>query len=177
MTSFIHPYIAATSGGLLGALGIDWKALVFNAIAFLIILGLLGKYVYPVLNKALDAKADELNSATKLQQAAEAKLAEAEVERQAILARANVTADKLVDDAKAEAGETVKQARVRASAEADRILAEAREDLDRDVAAARRILRAETAQLVVQATEIVVGEKLDPKRDEALINRSLEITS
>ncbi len=167
----------AASGGLLGALGIDWKALLLNIIAFLIIVWLLGKYVYPVLNKALDAKANELTAATKMQSQAAAELAKAEQERHAILGAAQVSADELIDAAKAEAAETVTAARTRAASEADRIVTESREQLTKDVASARRTLRAETAALVAQATETVLGDKLDGAGDSALIKRSLEAKS
>jgi F-type H+-transporting ATPase subunit b len=174
--TFLPPFFAAaSSGGLLGALGIDWKALVLNTIAFLIILGLLGKYVYPILNKALDAKADELTAATRLQAEAKAELDQAEAERQRVLSKAQSTADEVVNAAKIEASETIASARAKATLEADRIIAASREQLDKDVDAARRTLRAETALLVASATSVLIEEKLDNAKDQALINRTLEL--
>ena len=167
--------LAATSSpGLLGALGIDWKALVLNGVAFLIILALLSKYVYPVLTKALDAKADELTAAARLQAEAEKKLADAGHERHALLGAAQAAAEELTAAAQAEAAETIAAARARATTEAERIVAEAREQLAKDVATARHSLRSETAMLVAQATETLIGEKLDAGRDQTLIKRSLE---
>ena len=48
--------IAATEAepGLLGALGIDWKLLVIQGLAFLVLVWFLKKYVYPPLVKAID---------------------------------------------------------------------------------------------------------------------------
>ena len=173
MTYLPHILADASSGGLLGALGIDWKALVLNAVAFLIILGLLGKYVYPTLLKALDKKADELASATKQQQAAADALDKANQEAHEILVKTRLSADEMIASAKTEAEATLAAARDKATAQADRIVAEAREQLTKDVQTARAELRAETAMLVASATETVLGEKLTGAKDEALIERSL----
>ena len=47
------------SGGLFSALGIDWKMLLFQVIAFLILVWLMGKYVYPILLRTIDARQAE----------------------------------------------------------------------------------------------------------------------
>jgi len=44
----------AASPGLLQALGIDWKLLVEQGVGFLILVAILGKFVYPALVKAID---------------------------------------------------------------------------------------------------------------------------
>jgi F-type H+-transporting ATPase subunit b len=159
---------------LLGALGIDWQALLANAIAFLIILAILRKYVFPVLTRILDTKADELQAAAKMERQAAEQLDKARDEAHTIIAEARKAADDLLATANSEAGDMVMEARDRAVAEAERIVAEARGQLAKDVTVARGQLRAETAMLVAQATEVVLGEKLTAARDEALISRSLE---
>lgn len=174
----MHPIwlMAAESGGigdLFVALGLDLRSLLLNAAAFLVIVWLLGKYVYPVLVKALDAKRGELEAAARSQQDASAALAKAEQSAAKIMAEARESARELAGTAKQEAADMVKAAEARAAAQAERITTEAREQLARDVEAARRELKTETARLVVAATERVVGEKLDSERDAALIQRSL----
>jgi F0F1-type ATP synthase membrane subunit b/b' len=68
----------------------------------------------------------------------------------------------------------VTAARQRAQEQGDRLVAEAREQLSRDVLAARKQLKGETAALVAEATEAVLGEKLNRENDGKLISRSLE---
>lgn len=159
---------------LLGALGIDWQALVANVIAFLIILVILRKYVFPVLVRILDTKAEELEAAGKMERQAAERLEMAQNEAHEMVAEARKAADDLLATANSEAADMVLEARDHAVAEAERIVAEARGQLAKDVAVARVQLRAETAMLVAQATEVVLGEKLTTAKDEKLIARSLE---
>jgi F-type H+-transporting ATPase subunit b len=169
---------AASSGGiasLFEALGINWKGLFLNALAFLVIVWLLGKYVYPHLIKALDNKKDELESATRLEHEAKTALDKAEKQAGDVVNEARTSAEAILASAKADAEAQIESARKKATEQSERLVAEAREQLARDVSTARRELKAETAKLVAGATEAVLGEKLDANRDGDLIRRSLEV--
>lgn len=174
----MHPlYLLASessSGGLLVALGINWRSLLLNTLAFFVILAILRKFVYPVLIKALDAKQDELQAATKAQSDAKELLAAAESSAEGMVANARTAADKVLSNAKTEASEMIEEATSKAQVQAKRIVTEASEQLDINVAAARQELKAETARLVAQATGVVLASKLDTSKDAELIRRSLE---
>jgi F-type H+-transporting ATPase subunit b len=161
-------------GGLFTALGVDLKTLLLNAAAFLVVVWIMGRFVYPHLIKALDNKKAELEAATREQKAAAAALEKANQEAAEILAQARAAADEVVVLARDEAATLAKSTEDKAAAQAERIVTEAREQLAKDVAAARKSLKAETAKLVVQATEAVLAEKLDDKRDAELVTRALE---
>lgn len=161
-------------GGLFTALGIDLRSLILNALAFLVVVWVLGKFVYPSLIKALDAKKDELEGAARMEQDAKKALDKAEGKAESIVSEARSAADEILATAKADATAQIEAARKKASEQAERLVNEAREQLGRDVAAARRELKTETAKLVAEATGAVLGEKLDEKHDAELIARSLE---
>lgn len=167
-------FLGDSSSNLLGALGIDWQVLLANAVSFLIILWLLSKFVYPVILKLLDTKADELAEASRLQTEAQVELDKAKNQAHKLVAKARQSADDLLAAAQTEADETLTKARRRAESQAERIVTEAREQLSKDVQAASRSLRAETAILIAQATATVLDEKLTAGRDADLIARSLE---
>jgi F-type H+-transporting ATPase subunit b len=172
MTTFF-----ADSGGigsLFVALGINWRGLILNAVAFLIIVWLLGKFVYPHLIKALDNKQGEMEAAVRMEHEARLSLEKAEKSADAVLSKARASADEIIATAHADAAAQLDEARTKAAAQAERIVTEAREQLGRDVQAARRELKAETAKLVASAAGAVLDEKLDGGKDAALINRSLE---
>lgn len=160
-------------GGLFVALGLDWRSLLLNAVAFLLVVWILGKFVYPILVKALDAKREELQAASKSQEAAQAALTKAEESAAEIVKEARSSAREITTTAKQQATELMKSVEEKAATQADRITTEAREQLARDVEAARRDLKAETARLVVSATERVLEEKLDGNRDAALVEKKL----
>jgi F-type H+-transporting ATPase subunit b len=160
-------------GSLFTALGLNVQALVLNTLAFLVIVAILGKYVYPHLIRALDAKKDELEAAARLEKQAQASLEKAESKATDVISAARVSADEIVATAQVDAAEQLERARAKAEAQTDRIIGEAREQLERDMTTARRELKAETARLVATATEALLGEKLDDNRDNAIIGRSL----
>jgi F-type H+-transporting ATPase subunit b len=161
-------------GALFTALGLNLPALLFNAAAFLLVVAVLGKYVYPHLIKALDAKKDELEATARHEQEAKKALDAAEAKASEALNEARTAADEILASAKADATAQIEAARTKAAEQAERLVAEAREELARDITAARRELKTETAKLVAAATEAVLDEKLDGDRDTKLINRSLE---
>jgi F-type H+-transporting ATPase subunit b len=161
-------------GSLFTALGIDVRSLILNALAFLVVVWILGKYVYPHLIKALDAKKDELEAASHMEQEAKQALDKAQEQADQVVGEARTAADEILATAKADAAAQIETARTKAQEQAERLVSEAREQLGRDVAAARRELKGETARLVAEATGAVLGEKLDANRDSELIKRSLE---
>jgi F-type H+-transporting ATPase subunit b len=161
-------------GGLFQALGLNWQAFLLDLAAFLVTAYIVGKYVFPPLTKALDAKKAELEAAVRLEQEAGAKLDQASKEAAAVIKEARAAADEIASTAKTDSAKQLEVARQRAQEQGERLVAEAREQLARDVLTARKELKGETAALVAEATGAVLGEKLDGQKDGALISRSLE---
>jgi F0F1-type ATP synthase membrane subunit b/b' len=88
---------AAESGGigaLFNALGLNVPALLLNGAAFLVVVWVLGKWVYPHLIKALDAKKGELEAAARHEIEARKALEEAEAKAQTTLGEARKAATK-----------------------------------------------------------------------------------
>lgn len=155
--------------GFFEALGIDWKLLVLQTIAFLVLLWFLGKFVYPPLTKMLDKREADIEAGVKAAQAAEKKADEAKNEVEKLLKQARSEANDIVATAKEEANATVEAADAKAKTRAERIVADAQEQIEKDVLAARKVLRDETLDLVAQATEKVIGKTIDAKVDQTVI--------
>jgi F-type H+-transporting ATPase subunit b len=160
-------------GALFTALGLNVPALLLNGLAFLLVVAILGKFVYPHLIKALDAKKEELEATARMEQDAKKALDKAEDQAGKVVGEARSAADEILASAKAEATAQIETARTKATEQAERLVAEAREELSRDVLNARKELKTETAKLVAAATAAVLDEKLDASRDSELIARSL----
>lgn len=169
--------IVASSGqaspGLLQALGIDGKLLVEQAIAFLILVVILGKFVYPALVKAIDARREQIEAGMKEAKQAEEALVNAEAKVSDLLADARKEADEIIARSHQEATAMVADAEEKAKTRAEQIVADARTQLEADVRKAREALKSETIKLVALATEHVVNEKLDEKKDANLIKGAL----
>jgi F-type H+-transporting ATPase subunit b len=170
-------YLAATeapSGDLFSALGIDWQMLIFQGVAFLILVWLLGKFVFPILMKQVDERQSKIAEGTRAAEAAEQKATEAEAKIEAALKKARSEASDIVSTAKDEAVAMVEKAESQAKTRSERIVAEAQEDIAKDVLAARRVLEKETISLVKQAAGLAVSGLADNKLDTALVKKSIE---
>ena len=159
----------AASGGLFTALGIDWKMLIFQIIAFAILVALLGKFVYPVLIKTVDARQTEIEAGTKAAEEAEKQARAASKNIEKLLAQARVEASDIVSTAQEEATAAIEAAEAKSKVRAEHIVAEAHTQLEKDVLAAKKMLHNETLELVALATEKVVGKTITPQVDENVI--------
>lgn len=165
-----------TESNLFASLGIDWKMLVLQAIAFLAVLWLLNKFVYPVLIKMLDERDAKIEEG---QRAAAEAVKAAEAANQStedVLTRAKKDAEAIVEIAQKEADRIALEAESRAQKKADHILEQAQTRIDSDIADARQDLRDEMVNLVSLASEKIIGQKIDAKTDARLIRRALEET-
>ena len=162
------------SGDLLASLGIDWTLLIVQLVAFLILVWLLGKYVYPVLIKTLDDREAKIEGASKAAEAAEKKAQSAESSIQDALKKAQAEAADIVATAKSEATLMIEKAESNAKNRSERIVAEAHEDIQKDVLAARKTLEKDVISLVKKAASIAVSGVADSKLDDALIKKSVQ---
>lgn len=174
MDSLIVASETAASPGLLEALGINGKLLLEQGLAFLILVAVLAKFVYPALIKAIDNRRDQIEAGMKEAKEAGEALERAEAKVADMLAEARKEADGIIARSQKEAAAQVAEAEEKAKARADQIIKEARAQLDTDVAKARQTLKKDTIELVALATEKVVKEKLDPKKDAVLITEALQ---
>jgi F-type H+-transporting ATPase subunit b len=164
-------YLATT--GTAGVIDINGTVIV-EILTFLIMLAVLARYVYPQVVRLAEARqravADQLREAEKARADAEARIKEA----QAKLDDARKTAQQLID-ASNKSGEQLRQElRQKAEEDAKRIGESARKQIESERDQAIRSVRAEVADLVVQATEKVIGEALDERKHKALIERAIE---
>ena len=158
---------AAEKADLFGSLGIDWKLLALQSVAFLILLFVLSKWVYPPLAAMLDKRDKDLRTAEKAAKSARENADKTEKMINASMRKARAEARDIVASARNEAAEIVE-------ARADGIIEAARTEIAGEVAAARQALHNETLQLVAEATGTLVNEKLDAKKDGKLIEKALK---
>jgi F-type H+-transporting ATPase subunit b len=164
---------SSTKPGMFEALGIDWKLLILQTVAFLLLVFLLGKYVYPRLIKMIDdrqAKIDDSVAAAELAQK-KAEAAESAVEDELKKARADAAI--IVETARQEAADKASESEKKAAAKAEYIVKEAQAELAAEISKARDMLHKETIELVAYATEKIVKQKIDAKADASLIKDAL----
>jgi F-type H+-transporting ATPase subunit b len=144
-----------------------------EVIAFILMILILGRYVYPRVMAAAEARqrqiAEQLAQAERARQEAETRLSDVDVKLQ----EARRQAAEIVEGAGRSAEQLRLEVRARAEEEARRIVENARRDIEAERRKAIDSVRGQVADLVVAATERVVGETLDERRHRALIERAI----
>jgi F-type H+-transporting ATPase subunit b len=163
----------AGNAGLLGALGINGKLFITQLLAFLVLVGILGKFVYPLLVKSIDERRETIEKGLAEAKASQEAAEKAEDNIRKLLADARKDADAVMSRAQAEATSQVAEAEEKARARAEQIVKDAHTQLEADIAKARTALKKDTAALVALATEKVLKEKVDAGKDAKLIDRAL----
>jgi F-type H+-transporting ATPase subunit b len=158
--------------GTAGVVTIDGTVIV-ELIAFLAMLAILSRYVYPEVVKVSEARrraiAEQLEEADEARATAEAHLKEAE----ANLTEARKTAQALIDAA-TKSGEQLRQElKQKAEEESRRTIEATRKEIEAERERAVQSVRSEVANLVVAATEKVIGETLDDAKHRQLIDKAI----
>jgi F-type H+-transporting ATPase subunit b len=152
------------------ALGINLGLLVVQIIAFTIVFLTLQAWVYKPLLKAMESRKTKIAQGLEDARVAAEARADAEKEAARILGDAHAEASKIVQESTERAAAAAREARVAVEGEAssarEAILAEAQQERNRILGD----LRGQVAALAAAATQKLIGETLDEKRQHALIN-------
>ncbi|HKF17973.1 MAG TPA: F0F1 ATP synthase subunit B [Candidatus Dormibacteraeota bacterium] len=161
-------YLAAEAGIL--DLSLSFLA---EVIAFIAMILILGRWVYPRVMAAAEARqrqiGEQLAAAERARAEAEQRLRDAEGRIQ----EARQQAAEIIEGAGRSGEQLRTELRTRAEEEARRITESARRDIEAERQKAIDSVRAEVADLVVVATEKVVGETLDDQRHRKLIAEAI----
>jgi F-type H+-transporting ATPase subunit b len=147
--------------------------LIWGTLAFVIVLVFVIWKVLPRLNAALDARADAIEGGLKRAEEAQAGAKDALDQYKAQLAEARTEAASIRegarDDAKRIRAELVEQAQ----ADAARIVANAQTQIEAERQSALVSLRAEVGAIAIDLASGVVGESLNDKRSQDIVDRFL----
>jgi F-type H+-transporting ATPase subunit b len=163
----------AEEGGI-SSLGINLKGFLFQLITFLIVLLILRRYVFPKLVETLEKRREALEQSLVQAKKTEEALAQAEQKASEIIKEARSQADSALAEGHKAADEVIAKAEGAGAERAARIIKEAEEHLEQERKRLHDQLRSELADLVIQTTEKVIRQKLDPKSDSELINQSIK---
>jgi F-type H+-transporting ATPase subunit b len=159
--------------GEAGVITINGTVIV-ELVTFLIMLAILARYVYPRIVTLAEARqrqiAEQLKEAEEARAAAEQRLKEAEEK----LNDARKTAQGVIDAAAKSSEQLRQEMRQKAEEESKRTVEAARKEIEAERDQAVRSVRSEVANLVVAATEKVIGETLDDDRHRQLIDKAIK---
>ncbi len=129
-------------------------------IAFLIILGIIWRYILPRLQGPLGERQKMIKQQVEDAEEAKRRLGEAERAYQNALHEARTEAAQIRENARAEAQRTVEDLRTQAQEESARIVARGEDQLQSQRASIVRELRAEIGTLAVELSEKIVDQRL-----------------
>ena len=159
---------------MLDALGIDVKTIIFSMVNFLILVGVLGKFLYkPVLGiiaKRKEMIKEQFATAETMNVEAEAKMA---------------AYNQQIANAEEECRELVRQAKERANAEADKIIEDARQqastmlekaerDIEQEKEKAIDELHTQIADIALMAAEQIVGSEIQAVGHDAIVEKAIQ---
>lgn len=162
-----HAEEESTEG--IAALGLDPFAILAQALTFLVLFFVVKKFAMDGIISNLDKRHKDINRGLHLTAEMDKQKAELDERVEKALKAARKDADAIIAEAHAESGNIVRAAEESASRKADEILRAAEGKIERDITEARRGLRVEMASLVSEATEAVLGQKLDAGTDRKLV--------
>jgi F-type H+-transporting ATPase subunit b len=151
-----------------------WEELVVGALAFAILFFFMWKWVFPRINTLLEERRvkiqGELEKAEETRRQADTELAE----YRAKLAEAQQESNRIIEEARRAAEEVRADLSARAQREAAAIVAKAQEEIRAERDRVFQQLRSEVAEIAVGLAGRVVGESLDAKAHQQLIDRYID---
>jgi F-type H+-transporting ATPase subunit b len=144
-----------------------------EVIVFLVMLGVLAKWAYPPIIRAAEARSKQIEAGVRAAQESEKRLNEVKAEVEKILDDARGQAREILDRARREASLEQAEARAKARTEAQAILDKAKADIAVERDRALQDLRNQVATLVVATAGKVLGQSIDEKAHQRLIEESL----
>lgn len=170
----IIPVIFGQSSSGLGALGVSGSAFVIQLITFILAILVLKKWAFKPIIKLLNERRNTIDQGVQLGEQMRRDKAELEAKIASTLHEARLAADKILAEAHGVGRQAIAEAEEAARTKADGILAAASDRIEQDTTLARKRLEKDLAGLVGEATEAIIHEKVDVKKDAALIERALK---
>jgi F-type H+-transporting ATPase subunit b len=165
---------ASQQKDVISVLGINWMMLIFQIGAFLLLLWLLKKFVYPPLIKSLDDRQAKIEAGLRAAEKSEAEAEKAELRVKKLLDEARKEAKLIISDSRLQASELLSSAEKQARIQEERILAEAMTRIDNEIIEAKKNLKNEMVDLVTVALKKITSSALTKNIDKEIINESLE---
>lgn len=162
-----------SSSGI-GALGLNLSSFLIQLGTFIIAFLVLRKWAFKPILKVLNERRETIEQGVSLGERMQKEQAEMEAKVAQALHEARTSADKVIADASERGRQVISDAEAQAKEKAEAIIASAEGRIDQDVKLARSNLEKELAGLVAEATEAIIDEKVDAKKDAALIDKALK---
>ena len=159
---------------VLTTLGIDGYAFLWHTLNFIVLIGLLYKFLYTPVVGLLDERTKRIEESLAAAERAQAEVARADRERDELLTTARREIQEMMTTAQQVAERIQSEARASAQAESQRIIETARQEAEAERTQAMAELKREVASLAVQAAERIISRNLDNQAQRQLVDEFLD---
>ncbi len=165
---------AVASPNVATMFGLNVKLFIAQLINFGIVLLVLWKWVFTPVTKALQKRTAHIEESLKTAEQVMHEKTEFEKWKKGEMSKARVEGTALVSQAKLEAETVRTQLLNKAKQEQEKILQEGKLELERAETQMLQEAKGKLAELVVNATEKILGEKLTDKKDLELAKKAID---
>lgn len=153
----------------------DFGLLFWMAIVFLVVLGILWKFGFPVIVNMVNNRKAYIDESLRKAHEANEKLANIKAESEVLLQEAREKQAQILKEAAATRDTIVQKAQDKAHEEGNRLLSEAKIEIENQKRAAISDIRKQVATLSVEIAEKILREKLSSDKTQMdLIDRMLD---
>jgi F-type H+-transporting ATPase subunit b len=149
------------------------STLIVELVAFLGVLWVLARYVYPRLRAAMEQRQSVIRQSLDDAETARQRAQEADAEYRRTMERARQESRAMVDEANRQAQRAREDVRQQAEQESRRIVAQAQTQIEASARQATEELRQHVSETVIAVVEKVVGEAMDARSQRELIDRTI----
>jgi F-type H+-transporting ATPase subunit b len=167
-------FFAAESANSSGALGLSLSAFIIQLVTFLFVFLLLKRFAFKPIINMLEKRRQTIEEGVKLGLELEKEKQKVEEEGAKVIREARHNADRIIADTHKEAREIIREAEKSAKKRTDIMIADAEARIHEETERARRGLEKDIVGLVSEATEAVVHEKVDAKKDQKIIDEAIK---
>ncbi|MDZ4671303.1 MAG: F0F1 ATP synthase subunit B [Phototrophicales bacterium] len=172
MLLMVSPAFAAETAeaGPLDKLGINFGFMLSQFFHFALLFTFLLVGLWRPMTNMLDSRAAKIEKGLEDASKAANALKNAEAEAEKLLVTARADANKIIEEARGRGDEVAKAIEAEARNSAEKIRAEGRSQVDVERTQQLGALRGEVSNISIAVAQRLIGEALDKKRQESLIN-------
>lgn len=173
LTFFAAEETAEKASGL-GALGVSFGAFIVQLITFVLVFLILKRFVFNRVSKILEERRKVIEDGVRLGRKLEKEQENLDKKVAEVTREARHEADKIIANANKESREILRDAEKAAQRKTETMIADVEARLEEDKKQAMKKLEKDIVGLVSEATETIVHEKVDPKKDSELIDKAIK---
>lgn len=159
---------------ILGKIGFDWRMALFSFINFLMVYYILKKFLFEKIVSSIEERQDKVKEGVENYEKAKTELAMAEKNAQKLIEEAKKDANKLVEKANLKAKEQGDLQKQKTIIDIEKLVAGAKVSIEAQKQDMKEEIKKETINLVIEATEKILSEKIDKEKNDKFVSNILK---